>query len=85
MAGERRCTVSQGDDLTGILGLSVITAPHQLYIGEKQLFAWCALDAVAIPAALHTDATVNSRLVDKGREVTLFFRDGKSTPQTVWI
>ncbi|MDA8334303.1 MAG: organomercurial lyase [Peptococcaceae bacterium] len=85
MAGEGRCTLSETDDLTGIMGLSVVPAPHQLSLGGKRFFTWCALDAAAIPAALNTDATVRSFLADERREITLHFRDGKWIPENIWI
>ncbi|MGQ0534993.1 MAG: organomercurial lyase, partial [Methanobacteriota archaeon] len=41
-----------GDRITGALGLSAVQTPHRLTLNGRPLHAWCAIDAVGIPAAL---------------------------------
>ncbi len=65
-----------GDQITGIGGLSLVPAPHALQWNGRPYWTWCALDAVGIPAALGKSATVSSRIVPKGDAVTLRFEDG---------
>ncbi len=65
-----------GDQITGIGGLSLVPAPHALQWQGRAYWTWCALDAIGIPAALGGPATVSSRVAPKGDAVTLRFEDG---------
>ena len=47
--------------IVGIRGLSLVETNHRFTLEGRQLYAWCAVDAVGIPAALGADATVESR------------------------
>lgn len=51
LAERGECTL-EDDTVTGILGLSVTPTPHRLTLPPHLFYTWCALDAVAIPAAL---------------------------------
>lgn len=42
-------------------GLSLTETSHRLRLDGRQLYAFCAVDAVGIPAALELDARVESR------------------------
>jgi alkylmercury lyase len=41
-------------------GLSVTPTAHRLRIRGRELYAWCALDAIGIPAGLDENATIGS-------------------------
>ncbi len=47
--------------IVGIRGLSLVETNHRFTLEGRQLYAWCAVDAVGIPAALGADARVESR------------------------
>lgn len=47
--------------VVGSHGLSLIPTDHRLSINGKNLFTWCAEDAIGIPAALGVDAVVISK------------------------
>jgi len=48
------------DRIVGVRGLSLIESDHRLTLAGRELYAWCAVDAVGIPAALGVDARVES-------------------------
>jgi len=48
-------------DVVGARGLSLAETPHRLTLNGRGLYAFCAVDAVGIPAALEADARVESR------------------------
>lgn len=47
-------------ELAGARGLSLTQTPHRLTVNGRQLYAFCAVDAVGIPAAFDLDARVES-------------------------
>ena len=47
--------------ITGARGLSLTETSHRLILEGQRRYAFCAVDAVGIPAALETDATVESK------------------------
>lgn len=47
--------------IVGSYGLSLTATEHVLHINGRELFTWCALDAVGIPAALGLDAKIISK------------------------
>lgn len=51
-------TVDESGLVTGSLGLTVEPTEYRVRLGQRSLYAWCALDAVGIPAALRADAIV---------------------------
>jgi hypothetical protein len=46
--------------IVGSWGLSLVPTAHRLRICGRELSAWCAMDAVGIPAGLAEDARVTS-------------------------
>ncbi|NIO68018.1 MAG: hypothetical protein GTN71_02885 [Anaerolineae bacterium] len=46
--------------VVGSWGLSAVPTDHRLRIHGRQLYTWCALDAVGIPAGLGEDASIVS-------------------------
>lgn len=62
--------------LVGIAGLSVEPTPHEIHIGRRRLWAWCALDAVGIFAAMRATGNVYSTLPDGSERLEIRFEDG---------
>jgi hypothetical protein len=52
--------LDQQGAVVGSHGLSLVPTEHRLTINKQPLFAWCAVDAIGIPAALAADAKINS-------------------------
>jgi alkylmercury lyase len=50
---------SQGDLVGGIL--SLIPTPHRISIGGKQLYAWCAYDAIYVPGLVGKTAEISTQ------------------------
>lgn len=50
----------EGGDLVGIDRLSTRPTQHRMEFRGRQLFTWCAADAVGIPAALEEDVEVTT-------------------------
>lgn len=48
----------EGDAIVGSLGLTTQPTQYQVELDGRSLHVWCALDAVGIPAALGTDASI---------------------------
>jgi alkylmercury lyase-like protein len=57
-------------------GLSSTPTPHRLTTTDATVHACCAVDAVAIPAALRAEATVDSRCETCLRPLRIVIRDG---------
>jgi alkylmercury lyase len=47
-------------DVVGCLGLSLTPTPHHFKLGDKNLFTWCALDALFLPIVLNQPACIES-------------------------
>jgi len=47
--------------VVGSWGLSLVPTVHKLRIRGRDLYTWCAVDAVGIPAGLGEDALISSR------------------------
>ena len=65
--------------LVGARGLSLTKTPHRLALNGPQLYAFCAVDAVGIPAALELDARVESHCRACGASVVLTLTKGVVT------
>jgi alkylmercury lyase len=57
--------------IVGCWGLSLIPNDHRLSIRRREIFTWCALDAVGIPAGLGEDAGIVSRCRQCGVTVSV--------------
>lgn len=57
--------------LVGCMGLSTRPTSHRLRIGKREVYAWCAVDAVAIPAALEVDARIDTRCAGCGQPLRI--------------
>lgn len=73
--------------ITGARGLSLAETKHRLQLGGHQLYTFCAVDAVGIPAALEVDAVVQSRCHQCGALLELMLTKGRvaRAPQGVMI
>ena len=76
--------------VVGSCGLSSSPTDHRLDIRGRQLFTWCAEDAVGIPAALREDARVLSHCRHCGGSVTIDMAGGDvahaEPPETcLWV
>lgn len=66
-------------EIVAVRGLSLMKTPHTLTVDGRQLYAFCAVDAVGIPAALHLDARAESRCHLCGTPLTIAFSNGVLT------
>lgn len=66
--------------VVGAYGLSLLPTSHALHLHGRDLFTWCALDAVGIPAGLGADATVHSRCFTCQQALSLTYTAGTITP-----
>lgn len=62
--------------IVGVRGLSLVETGHRLTLNSRRLYAWCAVDAVGIPAALVADARVESRCQHCQAPLTVELRGG---------
>ncbi len=73
--------------ITAARGLSLAETRHRLEIDDRMLYAFCAVDAVGIPAALQLDAVARSRCHHCGVPLELAFAQGRvaRAPEGVMI
>ncbi len=76
--GTMACDAETGE-IVAARGLTLATTPHMLRLDGRQLHAFCAVDAVGIPAALHLDARAESQCHLCGTPLTVTFADGVVT------
>jgi alkylmercury lyase len=57
--------------VVGFWGLALGEMPHQLTIGDRRLYAWCAWDTLFLPELLGATAKVTSTCPTTGEAVTL--------------
>ncbi len=62
--------------ILGVRGLSLLETAHRLKLDGRQRYAWCAVDAVGIPAGLGADARVESHCQPCGAPLVLELRQG---------
>ena len=62
--------------IVGVRGLSLTETDHRLRLAGRQLYAWCAVDAVGIPLALGAEARVESRCHRCGVPLVLQVKGG---------
>lgn len=60
MARRGLLTTDGSGAVTGSGGLSLAPTGHRLVMNGRELYTWCAVDAVGIPAALGLDAEIVS-------------------------
>lgn len=58
-----------GDNIVGIMGLSLNKTSHRLHVGGTRLSAWCAMDTLFLPALLGQTTTVVSKSPISGKAI----------------
>jgi hypothetical protein len=76
-----------GELVVGSVGLSVAPAAHELWLGSRHFWTWCAYDVVGITGALRADARSLSGSPATGAEIRLQFVAGQppATPVVVFF
>lgn len=67
---------TDGGSVVGSAGLSVVPTSHELQLERGTRWTWCALDAVAILAALGSSGVVRSASPATGYEIVIRSTDG---------
>lgn len=60
-----------GNELVGVAGLSRARTPHELKLGRRTLYAWCAFDCMFLPEVLGAALVVRSTCPASGEEIAL--------------
>lgn len=63
--------------IVGSHGLSLTPTEHHLYINRQNLFTWCAVDAIGIPAALGVDAKIISKCFQCNEPIEITMVNGE--------
>jgi alkylmercury lyase len=71
-----RIRLDEAGRVVGACGLSLVPSRHELAIGRRRYWTWCALDAVGILGALGTDGGARSRDPVSGAPLDVRFRAG---------
>ena len=74
--------------VVGAAGLSLVTGPHHLTLGDAPFRTWCAYDSLGIAGALATDAQVETACGQCGTTISLAFWAGvpdRSGPELLWL
>lgn len=64
--------------VVGIGGVSLEPSRHRMRLGEKDLYTWCAIDAVGIPAALERDAEVRTSCPHCSADIVITIEAGRA-------
>lgn len=73
--------IDRAGGVRSILGLSISPTPHQLEVGGRTLYTWCAWDSLFIPRVLQSTGRVRSHCPVSGRPVHLLVTpDGPTDP-----
>ncbi len=62
---------SRSGELVGVGGLSRATTPHELTLGRRTLYAWCAFDCMFLPELLGAPLEIRSPCAAGGGEISL--------------
>lgn len=74
--------------IAGAAGLSLVTGPHRLTIGDPPLRTWCAYDALGIAAALQEDARIDTTCGVCEAHIGVGFVGGlaeRDRPEQLWL
>jgi hypothetical protein len=82
-----RIRLSAEGHVLGSAGLSVVPAAHELWLGARRFWTWCAYDVVGIVGTLEADAQSFSRSRATGAPICLQFAAGRppATPVVVFF
>jgi len=78
-----RIRLSAEGHVVGSAGLSVVPAAHELWLGPRRFWTWCAYDVVGIVGTLRADARSLSRSPATGTRIGLQFAAGKPPTTSV--
>jgi alkylmercury lyase len=67
----------KGGAVAGAAGLSLSPTRHRLTVNNRELYAWCAEDAIGIPAALGWNAKISSSCGQCGSPITVYMARGE--------
>ncbi|MGD9893104.1 MAG: organomercurial lyase [Dehalococcoidia bacterium] len=67
----RRTERDQGDNIVGIMGVSLNATPHRFAVNGVQLWSWCAVATLVLPALLQQTATIESPSPVSGEPIRL--------------
>jgi alkylmercury lyase len=67
----------KGGTIAGAAGLSLSPTRHRLTANGQELYAWCAEDAVGIPAALGWNAKISSSCGQCSSPITIYMAGGE--------
>jgi len=59
------------NNVAGCFGLALTPTPHHFQMGDRELFTWCALDALFLPIVLNRPARVESSCAVTGKKVLI--------------
>jgi Alkylmercury lyase len=76
LGGAGRIRQNEAGQVIGSAGLSVALAAHELWLGPRRFWTWCAYDVVGIVAALEADARSISPSPASGATIQLQFVGG---------
>ena len=71
--------VDDTGEMTAAYPFSPTVTEHQVTLGSITVSAMCAIDALGIPAMLHTNAVIRSRDAHTGAPITVAITDGVAT------
>lgn len=77
MADRGILVMDEDETVVGCHGLSVIPTKHHLSINGKNLFTWCAIDAVGIAAALELEAKIVSKCFQCNEAIEIDMANGE--------
>jgi len=82
-----RIRLSAEGQVLGSAGLSAVPAAHEVRLGSRRFWAWCAYDVVGIVGTLGADAQSLSRSPATGAQIRLQFASGQppATPVVVFL
>jgi hypothetical protein len=82
-----RIRLSAEGHVLGSAGLSVVAAAHELWLGSRRFWTWCAYDVVGIIGTLEADARSLSRSPATAAPIRLQFAAGQppATPVVVFF
>jgi alkylmercury lyase len=83
LAAAGRLRVDDAGRVVGAVGLSVAPDRHEIELGGRRLWTWCAYDVVGIFGALGASGAARSSSPLTGAALEVAFRDGRPEPTGV--
>jgi hypothetical protein len=80
LATQGRLRVDANGEVVGSAGLSIRPDRHEIDLGGRRFWTWCAYDIIGIFGALRATGRAWSRLSGDGSRVEIRFRDGHPEP-----